>query len=282
MGEVVAVDLVIAGMPRGGPSASWLDRRLQTDALEYTDRYDVPDEVKQKVIFALERMGTRTGQHEKNARTALGVVADIPNPRILELGAGHGKLSAKILQLHPTAAVTISDLDPTSVANISAGKLGAHPRVRTQVIDATAIDAEDDSYDLVVFAQAFHHLPPATAFRAIAEATRVGKRFLVIDLKRQSPLGLILVPLMLWPFAAVLMTWRSVRPMMHDGFISALRAYSHSAFVALGKAADPQMRIKFLPSAFRFGPAPTTVVFSRPGTTPTPGNDTEPRDSGRS
>jgi hypothetical protein len=29
MGEVVVVDPVIAGMPRGGPSASWLDRRLR-------------------------------------------------------------------------------------------------------------------------------------------------------------------------------------------------------------------------------------------------------------
>jgi SAM-dependent methyltransferase len=165
------------------------------------------------------------------------------------------------------------------VANISAGELAANPRVRTQVVDATAIDAEDDSYDLVVFAQAFHHLPPATAFRAIAEATRVGKRFLVIDLKRQRPLGLILTPLMMAPFAPVVLTWPSVRPMMHDGFISVLRAYSRSAFVALGKAADNQMRIKFLPSAFRFGQAPTTVVFSRPGTTPTPGNDSEPKES---
>ena len=282
MGEVVAVDPVIARMPRGGPNAPWLDQRLQTDALEYTDRYDVPDEMKQKVISALDQVGARTGQHAKHARTALRVVADIPNPRILELGAGHGKLSAKILQLHPTATVTISDLDPTSVANISAGDLGANPRVRTQVVDATAIDAEDDSYDLVVFAQAFHHLPPATAFRAIAEATRVGRRFLVIDLKRQPPLALIVTPMMMAPLAVVLMSLPSVRPLMHDGVISALRAYSRSAFVALGRAADPAMRIKFLPSAFGFGPTPTTVVFSRPGNTPTPGNDTERKESRRS
>ena len=275
MSEEVAVDPVIAEMPRGGPNASWLDRRLQTDALEYTDRYDVPDDVKQKVISALDRMGTLTGQHEKNARTALAVVGDIPNPRILELGAGHGKLSAKILELHDTATVTISDLDPTSVDKISAGELGTNPRVRTQVVDATAIDAEDDSYDLVVFAQAFHHLPPATAFRAIAEATRVGKRFLVIDLKRHSPPGLILAALMMAPLAVV-------QPAMHDGFISNLRAYSHSAFVALGKAADPQMLIEFLPSAFRFGPIPTIVVFSRPGTTPTPVKDTVGEDSEQS
>lgn len=259
MTDIAVVDPTVARMPRGGPDASWLDRWLQTDALEYTDRDDVPDEVKQKVISALDRMGTRTGQHDKNARTALSLVADVPNPRILELGAGHGKLSAKILELHPTATVTISDLDPTSVANIAAGELGAHPRVHTQVIDATAIDAADDSYDLVVFAQAFHHLPPATAYRAIAEATRVGNRFVVIDLKRHSPPGLILAALIMAPLTML-------KPVMHDGFISNLRAYSHSAFVALGKAADPQMHTEFLPPPSRFGrgPKPTVVVYSRP------------------
>ncbi|VBA61125.1 hypothetical protein LAUMK41_04498 [Mycobacterium attenuatum] len=43
-------------MPRGGPDASWLDRRLQTDGLEYTDRYDVSDETKQYVVTALARI----------------------------------------------------------------------------------------------------------------------------------------------------------------------------------------------------------------------------------
>lgn len=80
----------------------------------------------------LDRVGTLTNLHEKYARIALKLVSDIPNPRILELGAGHGKLSAKILELHPTATVTISDLDPTSVANIAAGELGTHPRARTR------------------------------------------------------------------------------------------------------------------------------------------------------
>jgi hypothetical protein len=78
--EAMAVDPVITQMPRGGPKASWLDRRLQTDVLEYTDRYDIPDEVKQTVITALDRMATRTGQHEKHARTALDVVANISRP----------------------------------------------------------------------------------------------------------------------------------------------------------------------------------------------------------
>lgn len=263
MDQLVAPDEAIATMPRGGPNASWLDRLLQTDALEYTDRDDVPDETKQSVISALDRMGTCVGLHDKNARIALAAVADIPHPRILEVGAGHGKLSARILELHPTATVTISDLDPTSVANISAGELGANPRVRTQVVDATAIAADDDSYDLVVFALAFHHLPPRAACRAIAEATRVGKRFLVIDIGRRSPLGLILQILLMGPMA-VRTSMPAAGPWMHDGSISVLRSYSRSAFVALGRAADPQMRIEFVPPPSRFGAASTAVLFSRP------------------
>lgn len=258
------IDQRIATMPRGGPEASWLDRRFQTNALEYLDRDDVPDEVKQKVIGMLDLLGTLTNEHERLARTALEVVANVANPRILELGAGHGKLSAKIIELHPTATVTVSDLDPTSVANIAATPLGANPRVRTQVIDATAIDAADESYDLVVFAQAFHHLPPAIAWRAIAEATRVGKRFLVVDLKRQSPLRTLLLPVVAMPVNLAHVPWSWIWPGLHDGFISALRAYSPSAFETLGRAADPEMRIEMLPSASRFVLPSTSVVFSRP------------------
>jgi SAM-dependent methyltransferase len=265
MATTDVLDKAIATMPRGGPGASWLDRQFETDALEYLDRDDVADDVKQKVIRMLDRVGSLTKQHEKYAHTALSVVADIPNPRILELGAGHGKLSAQILELHPTATVTVSDLNPNSVANIAAGELGNHPRARTQVIDATAIDAADNSYDLVVFALAFHHLPPAVACRAIAEATRVAKRFLVIDLKRQSPLATLLFPVFALPLNLMLMPWSSIQPGLHDGFISALRAYSPPAMEALGRAADPAMNIEMRPNPTRLGPPSLTVVFSRPG-----------------
>jgi SAM-dependent methyltransferase len=263
MGTANVLEQAIATMPRGGPEASWLDRRFQTDALEYLDRDDVHDAVKQKVIGMLDRLGTLTNQHEEHARTALELVAGIPNPRILELGAGHGKLSAKILELHPTATVTVSDLDSTSVANIAAGELGNHPRAHTQVVDATAIDAPDGSYDLVVFALAFHHLPPQIACRAIAESTRVGRRFLVIDLERQSPLRTLLYPVMALPMNLALMPWSWIWPGLHDGFISALRAYSPSALEALGRAAAPGMRIETLPTPRRFGLPSNTVVFSR-------------------
>lgn len=265
MGTAKTLDhTAIATMPRGGPDASWLDRRFETDTPEYLDREDVADEVKQKVIRMLDRIGTLTNQHETFARIALDVVADIPNPRVLELGAGHGKLSAKILELHPTATVTVSDVDATSVANIGAGALGAHPRAQAKLIDATAIDAADDSFDLVVFAMAFHHLPPAVACRAIAEATRVGKRFLVIDLKRRTPLATLLFPVVTLPVNLVLLPWSWIHPCLHDGFISALRAYSTSALEALGHSAGPDIRMEVWATPRRRGMPSNAVVFSRP------------------
>jgi SAM-dependent methyltransferase len=148
----------IASMPRGGPDASRLDRRLQTNRLEYLDRDDV-DDLKRKVIRSLDRLGRLFGQHKKFARMALGEVANIPSPKILELGCGHGGLSRKLLENHPTAQVTVTDIDPTFVAAAAASDLGSHPRATVREMDATAIDAPDGYYDLVVFALSLHHLP---------------------------------------------------------------------------------------------------------------------------
>ena len=107
-------------MPRGGPDASCVDRLLQTDRLEYLDRDDVDDGVKRSVIRALEWTGEVFGNTEKFARIALDEVADVPDPKILELGAGHGGLSRKLLDWHPTAELTVTDVEAASVRAIAA------------------------------------------------------------------------------------------------------------------------------------------------------------------
>jgi ubiquinone/menaquinone biosynthesis C-methylase UbiE len=245
-------------MPRGGPDASWLDRRVRTYKPEYLDRDDVPDERKQKIVAYLDR----AGDHEQNAHLVLEQTAGIPNPRILELGAGHGKLSARILELHPTTEVTVTDLDPKSVTNIEAGPLGTHPRATAKVADAIGIDAPDHSYDLVVFAMAIHHLPPSLAYRAIAEATRVGKKFLVVDMKRPPAIVVALAPLLIIPAALFVLAKSSpsaVAPVLHDMYISMRRSYSKSAYTALGAAADPTITVEFLPIKGRLA-----VVYTKP------------------
>jgi hypothetical protein len=90
MAYMVSALADIDRMPRGGPQASCLDRKLETDRLEYLDRDDVDHRVKRSVIRALDWTGELFGTHEKFAAIALDEVAEVPDPKILELGAGHG------------------------------------------------------------------------------------------------------------------------------------------------------------------------------------------------
>lgn len=227
----------LADMPRGGPRASCLDRLLQTDRLEYLDRDDVDENIKRGVVRTLDRVGELFGEHDRNARLVLDEVAEVADPAILELGAGHGALSRRILREHPTARVTASDIDPDSVAMMAAGELGGDPRATVRTIDATAIEADDDAFDVAVFALSFHHLPPDRAARVLAEATRVAPVFVVIDLARPpAPLHLIRLATM----AALAPVW----PFAHDGLISSLRAYGPSALRELAAHAGVEVDVR--------------------------------------
>ncbi|WP_134051411.1 class I SAM-dependent methyltransferase [Mycobacteroides franklinii] len=245
----------ISRMPRGGPDASWLDRRLQTSRLEYLDRDDV-DDLKRKVMHSLDRAGRRRriGIHEKCARMALREVSDVDCPKILELGAGLGGLSHKLLEMHATAQVTVTDIDPSFVAAAAASEIGSHPRATVREMDATEIDSPEGHYDLAVFALSLHHLPPELAARVFAAGTRAARKLLIVDLPRPPvPLHIALL--------AVALPLVGVSPLQHDGFISSLRAYSPSALRALAHHADPAITIEF---RSRRGLGPTVVVASRP------------------
>lgn len=231
--EVSGVD----SMPRGGPRACWLDRLLQTDRPEYLDRDDVADDVKRGVIDMLDRLGSLFKEHQRNARVVLDTVADVADPRILELGAGHGAVSRVLLDEHPTARVTVSDVNAESVAAIAAGDLGRHPRAEARVLDATDIDAADGSYDVAVFALSFHHLPPPMAARVLAEGARVAGTLIVIDLARPAPLPHLVKLATMLPLAPV---W----PFAHDGLVSSLRAYSPAALRALAEHAGVDIDIR--------------------------------------
>src|ERR1700738_3933037 len=96
MGSVQTPAGDIEAMPRGGPDASWLDRRLGTGCAEYLDRDDVDERIKRSVVRSLEWTGDVFKNHERFAYIALEEIADVPDPRILDLGAGHGGLSRKL------------------------------------------------------------------------------------------------------------------------------------------------------------------------------------------
>jgi ubiquinone/menaquinone biosynthesis C-methylase UbiE len=182
----------------------------------------------------------------------LAEVADVPSPKILELGAGLGGLSRRLLKDHPTAEVMVTDIEPTFVDAVAADDLGHHPRATVREMDATAIDAPDGYYDLAVFALALHHLPPEVAARVFAEGTRAANKLVIIDLRRPSPPAHLAMLALALPLTGLI-------PVTHDGFISSLRAYSTSALRALAHYADPAITVEF--RTRRLGP--TVAVASR-------------------
>ncbi|STZ45961.1 type 11 methyltransferase [Mycolicibacterium gilvum] len=242
----------ITSMPRGGPRASCLDRLLETDRQEYLDREDADERVKRSVIRALQWSGETFGHQNRFAEIALAEIADVADPTILELGAGHGGLSRTLLDWHPTAQLTITDIASASVAAIAATDLGTHPRATVRQMDATALDAADGEFDLAVFVLSLHHLPPAAAARVIAEGTRAADKLLIIDLPRPpAPLHLLRL--------ATMLPWAPLVPFVHDGVISSLRAYSPSALRALAAAAGPDIDIDLRGGMF----SPQVAVATR-------------------
>ena len=96
-------------------------------------------------------------------------------------------------------------------------------------------------------------LQPRLAARVFVEGTRVANKLLIIDVSRPPSLVHIARLSLTLPFAPFL-------PVPHDGFISALRAYSPSALRALARYADPAIDVELRGGkTFR----PQIVVASR-------------------
>jgi Methyltransferase domain len=120
--------------------------------------------------------------HHRLAEIALRHVTDCVAPKILDLASGNAGLSRRLLDTHPHVEVTLTDLDPIIVGNLTLSDLGNHPRAL--VCDATAIDAPDGYFDLAVFARPLRHVSPETATWILGEGTRAASKLLIIDVGR--------------------------------------------------------------------------------------------------
>ena len=117
-------------------------------------------------------------QRHLEARRLLDLGGPLDGGRALEIGCGRGVGARLILELFNAGEVDAFDLDPEMVA-LAEGRLrGYGDRVRLWTGDATAIEAEDRSYDAVFDFGIIHHIPSWR--RALAEVRRVlvpGGRF---------------------------------------------------------------------------------------------------------
>lgn len=111
-----------------------------------------------------------------------------PGLRLLELGAGPGRLAIQIKRAHPEVTIDAVDIDPRMVARARRHAAGAGVEIAFRAADMTALDdAAPGGHDRVYSTMTFHHLAPAAKQRALAAARRAlapGGRFVVADFTR--------------------------------------------------------------------------------------------------
>lgn len=91
--------------------------------------------------------------------------------RVLDVGAAAGAGARALLALRPDLRLDLVEPDPVIAAQAERNLAPRAAQVRVHLMDATALDLPDQSYDAVLFFESLHHI--ADWRRALREARRV-------------------------------------------------------------------------------------------------------------
>ena len=105
--------------------------------------------------------------------------------RLVDIGAGPGRLAVALAEQFPTARVTTVDIDP-AMATLAAARVAREridDRVHINVGDVAALPLADASVDLVTSSFSVHHWPDAEAgYAEVRRVLRPGGRAIIYDL----------------------------------------------------------------------------------------------------
>lgn len=173
------------------------------------------------------------------ARLRASVIAALdlrPGLRILELGAGPGRLAIQIKRAHPEVMIDAVDIDARMVASARRNAASAGIEIAFREADMTCLaDVEPGRYDRVYSTMTFHHLLPDAkqkAFDLARAALTDGGSVVIADFSRpRDPLQWALFAWIQQPLDG----FQNTRPHRDGRFEQAMRStFSsvHSAAVA--------------------------------------------------
>ena len=109
----------------------------------------------------------------------LGALKGIQPTSLLDVGSGRGVFLWPLLDTFPLLPVTVIDVLPRRVAQLSAVQRGGLQRLRVQRMDVTALAFADRAFEVVTLLEVLEHIPDAS--RALAEVVRVARRFVILS-----------------------------------------------------------------------------------------------------
>ena len=112
-------------------------------------------------------------------RRVLGVLKGLRPTDLLDIGSGRGTFLWPLLDSFPHLPILAIDHDARRVADIAAVRDGGIATLDARQMDATALALDDGTFDVVTMLEVLEHIPAAQ--RALAEAVRVARRFVVVS-----------------------------------------------------------------------------------------------------
>src|SRR5436190_16627846 len=162
-----------------------MGRVLEPEVMETAEEaaaYDELDRLFGEILF----------QGFAESAVRMGVAAG----RVLDVGAGPGRIAIRIAKLNPALSVDAIDLSRSmlDLAAANAERQGVAQRIRFSVGDAKKIPFQDAMFDLVVCHNMLHQLPdPVVTLREINRVAKPDGAILVRDVRRLPPLLMELV-----------------------------------------------------------------------------------------
>jgi len=151
------------------------------------------DELSEEELTAIFQYGSDAGlklhKFKKTmgldrVRRVFGVLRSLAPESMLDIGSGRGAFLWPLLDEFPGLPVTAIDDDARRADDLQAVGLGGIDRLSARRMDATALDFDDDSFDVVTLLEVLEHIPEVG--KAVADAVRVARRFVVVSVPSKA------------------------------------------------------------------------------------------------